>query len=188
MKRLLILALMFLTSCSSVLPTTPASYFDLTPAPADLSMDSTPEQIQRAMYESAARWTTLQMNGTVTWYLPDGTTQVFQEAVWLDPLNNRYRVELNGVLNSTDKFLKFSDGTNIYNVNLNIGHIESFPYPDFARVGQYVPPMWKERHTPARSGGRSVRRSPNLPFHRTMPKTKGLSPPSAWKQLPDVKP
>jgi Tol biopolymer transport system component len=140
MKRLLILALMFLTSCSSALPTTPASYFDLTAAPADLSMDSTSEQIQRAMYESAARWTTLQMNGTATWYLTDGTTQVFQEAVWLDPLNNRYRVELNGVLNSTDKFLKFSDGTNIYNVNLNIGHIESFSYPDFARVGQYIPP------------------------------------------------
>lgn len=141
MKRLLILAMIFLTSCSSALPTTPASYFDLTAAPADLSMDSTPEQIQRAMYESAARWTTLQMSGTVTWYLPDGTTQVFQEAVWLDPLNNRYRVELNGVLNSTDKILKFSDGTNIYNVNLNVGHIESFPYPDFARVGQYIPPI-----------------------------------------------
>jgi hypothetical protein len=183
MKRLLILALMFLTSCSSVLPTTPASYFDLTPAPADLSMDSTSEQIQRAMYESAARWTTLQMNGTVTWYLPDGTTQVFQEAVWLDPLNNRYRVELNGVLNSTDKFLKFSDGKNIYNVNLNIGHIESFPYPDFARVGQYIPPTVEGEAYPNPIWGQIGSPLSQLAFSSDYAQNKGTFTPVAMEAI-----
>jgi hypothetical protein len=141
MKRLLILFLIFLTACSSASSPTPASFFDLTPVPADLGLDSTPDQIQRAMWESASRWTTLQMDGTVTWYLPDGSTQEFQEKVWLDPLNNRYRVELNGLVNNADKFLKFSDGSNIYNVNLNSQQVENYAYPDFARVGQYIPPL-----------------------------------------------
>jgi len=105
MKKLLILILTFLTACAPIASQTSASYFNLTPAPADLSLDSTPEQIQRAMAESAAKWTTLQMEGIVTWYLPDGTTQAYQEKVWLDPLNNRYKVELNGITNSTDKIL-----------------------------------------------------------------------------------
>lgn len=137
MKRLLMLALaMILAACSSSV-----SFFDLTPQPFNLGLDSTSEQIQRSMLESAARWSTLQMSGTVAWYLPDGSTQVFQENVWLDPLNNRYRVELTGVENSADKFLKFSDGSTIYNVNLNSGQVESYAYPDFARVGQYIPPI-----------------------------------------------
>ncbi|MDP2778771.1 MAG: hypothetical protein Q8O48_14125, partial [Anaerolineales bacterium] len=75
MKNLLILILTFLTACAPIASQTPASYFNLTPAPANLSLDSTPEQIQRAMWESAAKWTTLQMEGIVTWYLPDGETQ-----------------------------------------------------------------------------------------------------------------
>ncbi|MDO8755470.1 MAG: hypothetical protein Q7J80_16350, partial [Anaerolineales bacterium] len=149
MKKLLILILTFLTACAPNASQTPASYFNTStplsagrmPAPANLSLDSTPEQIQRAMWESAARWTTLQMEGIVTGYLPDGTTREFQEKVWLDPLNSRYKVELNGIANSTDMFLKFSDGSNIYNVNLNTGQVESYAYPDFARVGQYVPPI-----------------------------------------------
>lgn len=141
MKRLLILLWIFLTACSSSSSPTPASFFNLTPVPANLSPDSTPGQIQRAMWESAAKWTTLQMEGAVAWYLPDGTTQEFQEKVWLDPLNSRYKVELNGITNSTDKFLKFSDGSNIYNIHLNFGQIESYAYPDFARVGQYIPPI-----------------------------------------------
>ncbi len=137
MKRLLMLALaMILAACSSSV-----SFFDLTPQPFNLGLDSTSEQIQRSMLESAARWSTLQMSGKIAWYLPDGSTQVFQENVWLDPLNNRYRVELTGVEKSSDKFLKFSNGTTIYNVNLISGQIESYAYPDFARVGQYIPPI-----------------------------------------------
>jgi hypothetical protein len=135
MRRLLILFLIFLTACS------PASFFDLAPDPIPLSLDSSSLQIQRAMRGSALHWTSLQMRGTVTWFLSDGSTQVFNETVWLDPLESRYRVELTGVSNSTDNVLKLSDGTTIYNINPNSNLAEQMPYPEFARVGQYVPPV-----------------------------------------------
>jgi hypothetical protein len=48
---------------------------------------------------------------------------------------------LNGVTNAADRIVKFSDGTTIYNLNLNSGLVETSAYPDFARVGQYVPPV-----------------------------------------------
>ena len=112
-----------------------------TAVPVSLNMDSTSEQIQRAMQESAATWTTLQMEGNITWYLPDGTTQEFQEKVWLDPLRDRYKVELNGVANSTERSLKISDGVTIFNINMNTGQVESYAFPDSARVGQYIPPI-----------------------------------------------
>ncbi|MBI5825350.1 MAG: PD40 domain-containing protein [Chloroflexi bacterium] len=46
MKRLLILILIFLTACSPALTPTPASFFNLTPAPATPGIDATPGQIQ----------------------------------------------------------------------------------------------------------------------------------------------
>jgi Tol biopolymer transport system component len=78
------------------------------------------------------------MSGTITWYMPDGSTQAFSEKVWLSPLDSRYRVELSG---DTENTLKLSDGSTIYNVNLNSMLAEQSTYPDFARVGQYVPPV-----------------------------------------------
>ena len=65
MKRILFLILIFLTACSAAEPA-PTSYFDASPPPQPdsviLTVDSTSEQIQRAMIESAAKWTTLQMD------------------------------------------------------------------------------------------------------------------------------
>lgn len=133
MKRLFILLLVFLTACS------PASFFNRTPAPLDLDMESTPEQIQRAMLESALHWTTLQMSGTITFTVTGQPAQIFSETVRLDPLNNRYRVELSD--NAATNSLKISDGSTIYNINLNSNRMEQSPYPGFARVGQYVPPV-----------------------------------------------
>jgi WD40 repeat protein len=78
------------------------------------------------------------MSGTITWYMPDGSTQAFSEKVWLSPLDSRYRVELSG---GTENTLKLSDGSTIYNINLNSMLAEQSAYPDFARVGQYVPPV-----------------------------------------------
>lgn len=140
MKRFLLLTLICLTACSTS-QASPASFFNLTPAPFNLSLDSTSEQIQKAMLESAAHWTTLQMIGTGTYYLPDGSTQTVKEQVWLDPLNSRYRVEVNGFPGPADQFIKISDGATIYNVNLNTGQAETFAFPDSARVGQYIPPL-----------------------------------------------
>lgn len=140
MKRLIFLTLIFtlLTGCTS---TPSASFFNLTPAPANLSLDSSSEQIQQAMLNNAPRWLTLQMEGTVTWYMPDGSTQAALEKVWLAPLENQFKVELSGLTNNPNQILKVSDGTNIYDVNLVIEQLQTFTYPDFARVGQYVPPL-----------------------------------------------
>lgn len=139
MKRLLILTLLLMTACSS--PQGPASFFDRTPAPFDLSLESTPEEIQNAMIESAAHWTTLQMSGTITFHVSDSPAQVFTEKVWLDPLNSRYRAELTDVTNNAHNALKLSDGVTITNVNYAANTAEQIPYPDFARVGQYIPPV-----------------------------------------------
>lgn len=140
MKRFLFLILIFLTACSAANPT-PASYFDTLPDVIILRVDSTSEQIQQAMTQSAAKWITLQMNGTITWFGADGSTQTFQEQTWIDPANNRFKVELNGVTNAVDKVVRFSDGATVYNLNLTSGLAETSSYPDSARVGQYIPPV-----------------------------------------------
>src|SRR5258705_4495164 len=107
MRQFLILVLIFLTGCISPSTPTPASFFDTTPAAPVLGMDSTSTQIQRAMIESAPQWMTLQMDGTSAWFAPNGdVTQAYQERVWLDPLNNRYKVEKNSAINNAEKFLK----------------------------------------------------------------------------------
>ena len=140
MKRLLLLTLIFLTACSPS-ATSPASFFNLTPAPFNLSLGSTSEQIQKTMLESAVHWTTLSMGGTAIYYLPDGSTQTAKEQIWLDPTNSRYRVEGSGFPGIADQYLKISDGVTIYNGNVNTGTAETFPFPDSAHVGQYIPPL-----------------------------------------------
>jgi hypothetical protein len=136
MKRFLLLAMIFLAACS------PAnSSFDNLPDEVILRGDSTSEQIQQAMIHSAARWMSLQMSGTITWVGADGSTQAFQERTWIDQSNNRFKVELDGVTNAADRFVKFTDGTMAYTLNLNSGLVESTGYPDSARVGQYIPPV-----------------------------------------------
>ena len=140
MKRFLFLILIFLTACSAT-ESPPASYFDNLPDVVILRADSTSEQIQQAMIKSALKWMSLQMNGTITWFSADGSTQVFQERTWIDPSNNRFKVELNGVSNAADKIVKFSDGTTVYNLNMYSGLAETSSYPDSARVGQYIPPV-----------------------------------------------
>ncbi|MBK9600955.1 MAG: PD40 domain-containing protein [Anaerolineales bacterium] len=144
MNRFFLATLIFvLAACSANTPTVPAdaSYFEITPAPANLDINSTSEQIQRALWESASKWTTLQMDGSVTWYLPDGSTQLVREQVWMDPIRSRFKTEVTGVTNTSQKVLKLIDGTNIYDADLTLGQVQTFPIPDFIRVGQYIPPL-----------------------------------------------
>ncbi|MBK7317209.1 hypothetical protein [Candidatus Villigracilis affinis] len=144
MNRFFLATLIFvLAACSANTPTVPAdaSYFEITPAPANLDINSTSEQIQRALWESASKWTTLQMDGSVTWYLPDGSTQLVREQVWMDPIRSRFKAEVTGVTNTSQKVLKLIDGTNIYDADLTLGQVQTFPIPDFIRVGQYIPPL-----------------------------------------------
>ena len=87
MKKIFLLMLILLTSCSPIASPTPSSFFDPTIplntvpelALLNLTADSTSEQIQSAMLSSAARWRTIQMSGDITWYAPDGSTQSFRE-------------------------------------------------------------------------------------------------------------
>src|SRR5690606_3903644 len=48
------------------------------------------------------------------------------------------RVELQ---NDIENVMKLSDGFTISNINMNTNQVESFAYPDFAKVGQYIPPI-----------------------------------------------
>ncbi|HNK63731.1 MAG TPA: hypothetical protein PLE14_06730 [Anaerolineales bacterium] len=146
MKRLFLLTLILLAACSSpqtpVLPATaPASLFDLTPAPLNLKPDATSEEIQRAMLESATHWTTLHLSGTTTWYYANGSTQVIQDQAWLDPLNSRFRSESISISEPNLNSLKISDGQNIYSIDRKNLQAQTFAFPDFARVGQYVPQL-----------------------------------------------
>lgn len=157
MKRMSILFLVLILAACSAPPADSPSYFAFDSTPV-LRADSSPEEIQRAMLQSALKWKTVQISGAITWYLPDGSTQVYREQAWLDPLNSRYKVMLENQNNPADKTLKFSDGENNYNVHLTSGLVERSPYPDFARAGQFVPPqeegvaypnpMWSQIGTP----------------------------------------
>ncbi|GAB4543948.1 MAG: hypothetical protein Fur002_16690 [Anaerolineales bacterium] len=123
----ILLSALILTSCSAA-PTQPASYFNPPMNSLALSVDSTSEQIQTAMRQSAAYWQTLQASGTITWYGADGATQTYREQAWLDPAKNRYKVLLTNETNPADQTLRFSDGQTNFNVNLTSGLTESSPY------------------------------------------------------------
>lgn len=181
MKRLFALILIFLTACSS--SQNPASFFNQTPAPANLTMDSTPEQIQRALLESAPRWNTLQMEGTVTWYMPDGSTQTAQEKVWLAPLDSKFKVELNGLTNNPNRIIKASDGVNVYDVNVVTNQIQMFAYPDSARVGQYVPPLVEGEAYPNPIWGQIGTPLSNLAFASDYSQSKGTFAPVAVESI-----
>lgn len=127
MKRILILlSALILFSCGA--PTQPASYFNPQMDSLTLNMDSTSEQIQAAMRQSAAHWQTLQASGVITWYGAEGVTQTYREQIWLEPTKNRYKVVLTNETNPADKTLRFSDGQTNFNVNLTSGLTESSPY------------------------------------------------------------
>lgn len=113
------------------------------PAPPTLSLDSTSEEIQSAMLKSATKWGTIWMDGTVTWYDPNGSgnpPQVFHEQVWIDQLASRFRVLLGPVDGSAETF-KVCDGMTILEMDLTNGQSQSRPLPDFAKSPRYVPPL-----------------------------------------------
>jgi len=65
------------------------------PASVILSFDSTSDEIQAAMLESATKWDTIWLDGTVTWHDPAGSgnlSQVFHEQVHGD-FNGEMREE-----------------------------------------------------------------------------------------------
>jgi hypothetical protein len=128
----LIAVLTALAACS---PESPASSAEREPASALLALDSTSEQIRRALLASATRWQTLWMDGTVTWYAQDGSgsIQAYREQVWLEPASARFRVLLSGVNSDSPETFKASDGNTILEMNLITGQSQSHELPEFAR-------------------------------------------------------
>ncbi|MGB7875214.1 MAG: hypothetical protein WBL25_12585, partial [Anaerolineales bacterium] len=125
-------------------PATPA------PLPVLLSLDSTSEEIQAAMLESATKWETIWMDGTVTWYDPTGSDnppQVYREQVWIDQSVNRFRVLLGSGDDPADTF-KVCDGNTILEMNLPSGASQSRLLPEFAKAPQFVPPLEPEHAYP----------------------------------------
>lgn len=113
------------------------------PAPVSLSLDSTSEEIQSAMLESATQWETIWMDGVVTWYDPTGSgnpPQVFHEQVWIDQLASRFRVLL-GPGDGLAETFKVCDGNTILEMDLKNGQSQSRPLPEFAKEAQYIPPV-----------------------------------------------
>jgi Tol biopolymer transport system component len=146
--RIFIIALLiiFLTACTTtpgVATNTSASSSDLSTAPVILTVDSTSEQIQHTMIESAGKWANIRMDGVITWYDSSGSgqpPQIFREQTWIDQLTPRFRAALEQE-GGGQRTLKLSDGQKMYNVNLVTGQTETTDLPEFAHAGQYIPPV-----------------------------------------------
>ncbi len=125
-----------------------------------LSLNSTSEDIQLAMLESATHWKSIWMDGTVTNFPVEGTSSPAtktHEQTWIDLTTNRFRVLTGPADGSAEQFLT-SDGVSILKMDLKTGQSQSSPMPEFAQVGQYVPtlqpgtaypqPLWGQMGTP----------------------------------------
>lgn len=125
-----------------------------------LSLNSTSQEIQRAMLESATQWQSIWMDGTVTNYAMPNTnsqTTTTREQVWIDLVTNRFRVVSGSVDGAANQY-KSSDRITILTMDLVTGQSQSQPMPDFAKVGQFVPtlepgvaypqPLWGQIGTP----------------------------------------
>jgi hypothetical protein len=112
-----------------------------TPEPK-LSLNSTSEEIQQAMLESATKWKSIWMDGTITYYATEGSEAQIttREQVWIDLTTNRFRVLSGPADGQAENFLT-SDGMTILKMDLKTGQSQSSPLPDFAKVGQYVPTL-----------------------------------------------
>ena len=69
------------------------AHFPLNPPTASLTMNSSSEAIRQKMQDSTIFWRTIFVDGTVTWYPPDGVNapaQVFHEEDWIDYANRRF--------------------------------------------------------------------------------------------------
>jgi hypothetical protein len=114
-----------------------------TPAPVTLSLDSTSPEIQVAMLESATKWDTIWMDGSLTLYDPTGSDQppqVIHEQVWIEQPSSRFRILLGPGGSPADTF-KVSDGVTTLEMDLTSGQSQSRPFPESARVAHYVPPV-----------------------------------------------
>jgi WD40 repeat protein len=128
-------------------------------AESRLSLTSTSEEIQRAMLESATRWRSIWMDGTITQYAMDGSDtppQVAREQVWIDLPTSRFR-SIRGPVDGAPTMFKASDGISVLDMDLITGQSQSYPLPDLGPEKQFVPdwqpgfaypqPLWGQMGT-----------------------------------------
>jgi hypothetical protein len=142
---------------NSVLPE--AAIVTATPE-SGLSLNSKSEEIRQAMLESATKWKSVWMDGTITDYALEGTDSqitTIHEQDWIDPSTNRFRILMGPIDGEAEKFMA-SDGMSILEMDLPSGQSQSRPLPDFVKAGQFVPtpqpdtafpqPLWRQIGTP----------------------------------------
>ncbi len=125
----------------------------LNPVSAALTMDSSSEAIRQKMQASSTLWRTIFVDGTITWYPPDGGSgpqQVFHEQDWMDYPNHRFRA-LVGPAGSPAETFKACDGATLLETDLKTGQSQVRPLPEFARQlpsspGQDM--LWSQIGTP----------------------------------------
>jgi hypothetical protein len=98
-------------------------------------MASSSAEIRKAMLQSADEWKSIWMDGTVTWYSPDGSNapaQVYHEQVWIEPSTARFRTLLGPGEGAAEQF-KACDGNTILQMDLKTGASQSNSLPTFAK-------------------------------------------------------
>ena len=125
-----------------------------------LSLNSSSEEIQRAMLESASTWKSIWLDGTVTYFAMEGTDSqatTTREQAWIELPTSRFRI-LTGTAEGVAEKFKASDGLNILEMDLKSGQSQSYPLPDLGPEKQFVPtlqpgfaspqPLWGQMGTP----------------------------------------
>lgn len=122
-------------------------------AKPQLSLDSSSEEILRAMLRSAEAWKTIWMDGTITWYAPEGVDappQVHHEQLWIDITTDRFRALL-GPGEGAPEHLTACDGNSILKIDLKTGASQASSLPTFAKeaAADSMPHMlWGQIGTP----------------------------------------
>ena len=170
MRRSLIILLvlsLFLSACGTleVYIDTPSVGEPAVPplqatAEPTLSLNSSSEEIQQAMLESATNWLSIWMDGTIAQYAPEGSDappQVSREQVWIDLSTSRFRILIGPSEENAERFIA-SDGMTVLEMDLRTGQSQSRPLPEFAQARQFVPtlepgsgypqPLWGQIGTP----------------------------------------
>lgn len=169
------------------IPEPPAAPASETIVEPELSLTSSSEEIQRAMLESATRWLTVWMDGTVTQYAPDGSgspVQVTREQVWIDQSLSRFRI-LTGSAEGVAETFKASDGMTILEMDLKSGQSQSYPLPEFVKVKQFVPTLEPGHGYPQPLWGQMGTQLSQLAFSSDLAQSEGIFKPVATEFVAD---
>ncbi len=156
-------------------------------AESRLLLSSTSEEIQRAMLESATNWQSIWMDGTITQYPLDGSSeeqQVSREQVWIDLLTSRFRI-LTGPVDGAPETFKTSDGSTVLAMDLESGQSQSFPLPDLGPEKQFVPDWQPGLASPQLLWGQIGTQLSQLAFSSDLAQNEGTFKPVATEFVAD---